>query len=74
VTEDVRRALEAWVAEDPRRGSATWINRARDPLRWDVDGQTYRPTPLVTRMLSEAADITRSPRGLPGGCCPMAAT
>ena len=74
VTEEIRQALGEWIAEDPRRGSATWFNRARDPLRWDLDGQTYRPTPLVARMLSEAADITRSPRGPSWWPCRMAAT
>ena len=63
VTEDIRRSLEQWVAEDPRRGRARWFNRIKDPLRWESDGQTYRPTPLVARMLAEAADVTRSPRG-----------
>ncbi len=63
VTEEIRQALEAWIAEDPRRGTATWFNRVRDPLRWDLDGLTYRPTPLVARMLTEAAEVTRSPRG-----------
>jgi alkylated DNA nucleotide flippase Atl1 len=63
VTEDVRQALENWVAEDPRRGRAAWFNRVKDPIRWEYDQDTYRPTPLVAQMLTEAADVTRSPRG-----------
>jgi len=63
VTPDTRAQLEAWVAEDPRRGRALWFNRAKDPLLWECDGQTYRPTPLVAKMLLEAADVERSPRG-----------
>ena len=63
ITVEVREALESWVAQDPRRGRATWSNRLRDPLRWEYDGHTYRPTPLVAQMLTEAADVTRSPRG-----------
>lgn len=63
VTEDVREAVRAWVAEDPRRGRARWYNRLRDPLLWEADGQTYRPSPLVSAMLVEAAELTRTPRG-----------
>jgi alkylated DNA nucleotide flippase Atl1 len=63
VTEDVRESLENWIAVDPRRGRATWFNRLKDPLRWEYNGQTYRPTPLVAQMLAEAADVNRSPRG-----------
>jgi alkylated DNA nucleotide flippase Atl1 len=63
VTEEIREALERWIAEDPRRGRAVWFNRLPDPLQWEADGETYRPTPLAAQMLAEAADVSRSPRG-----------
>ena len=63
VDEDVRRQLVEWVAQDPSRGRARWYNRLRDPLLWEHDGLTYRPTPIVTSMLVAAAGITRSVRG-----------
>ena len=63
VTAEIRDAVDAWVAEDPRRGRARWYNRLRDPLEWEADGQTYRPSPLVAQILAQAADVTRQPRG-----------
>ena len=63
IDKDLRDRLLAWVAEDPRRGRARWFNRRRDPLEWVYDGQTYRPSPLVSTMLSEAAQVSRSVRG-----------
>lgn len=63
VPPDIRVQVEAWVAEDSRRGRATWFNDVKNPLRWEYDGQTYRPTPLVAKILVEAAEVERSPRG-----------
>ena len=62
-TPEVREQLETWIARDPRRGRARWFNRRRDPLQWEYDGQSYRPSPLVAQMLTEAAEVTRGVRG-----------
>lgn len=63
VTRDVREQVEAWIAEDPRRGRATWQNVRSKCLVWEADGQAYRPTEVVRIILSEAADLDRGVRG-----------
>jgi hypothetical protein len=49
-TEAERQALAAWLAEDSRRGVATWVNDRSKPLVWAADGKRYTPTGLVVRM------------------------
>jgi len=63
VTAEVRAAIEEWVAQDPPRGRAVWHNDRRRPMEWEADGQRYRPTEIVRRMLAEAAGVERSVRG-----------
>jgi hypothetical protein len=43
-------AMAAWLAEDPRRGMATWINERVRPLLWAADGKRYSPSRLVQLM------------------------
>lgn len=62
VMEDVRDQIEAWIAEDPRRGRARWRNDARGALEW-YDGSRRRPTPIVQEVLREAAGLERSVQG-----------
>jgi alkylated DNA nucleotide flippase Atl1/glutathione S-transferase len=57
-TASQRVAIEAWVAEDPDRGRATWRNDASAPLTWAVDGSHWLPTTLARRILLEGADTT----------------
>jgi alkylated DNA nucleotide flippase Atl1 len=63
VTPEVRAAIEAWVAQDPRRGRARWYNDRSKPLAWEYDGGRYRPTEIVRRILADAVGVQRSPRG-----------
>ncbi len=63
VTAEVRASVEAWIAEDPRRGRAIWSNDRRAPLTWEFDGESYRPTAIVSQVLEAAAGISRSARG-----------
>ena len=63
VDADVRELVEEWIAEDPRRGRATWRNDVAKPLTWEYNGQSYRPTGIVSQVLQEAAQIGRSVRG-----------
>lgn len=62
VSAPVRDAVLAWVAEDERRGRATWVNDPRAPLRWEFDGEQYKPTTIV-RFALEAAGSDRSAAG-----------
>jgi alkylated DNA nucleotide flippase Atl1 len=63
VSPDVRAQIDAWILEDPDRGRATWHNHRRGPLEWAVDGERYRPTALVSKIMAEAAGLERSVRG-----------
>ncbi|MFF0297618.1 AIPR family protein [Kitasatospora sp. NPDC004614] len=53
-TEPERAALEAWMAEDVRRGQATWVNHRTKPILWAYDQQRYSPSGLVSKMWWEA--------------------
>ncbi|MCW3843711.1 AIPR family protein [Micromonospora yasonensis] len=53
-TEPERQALAAWLAEDARRGTATWVNNRSRPLVWAADGKRYTPSGLVMRMYALA--------------------
>lgn len=54
VTGPERSALAAWIAEDPRRGRATWARSKSKPLLWELDGMQYSPTALVMKFFEEA--------------------
>lgn len=58
-------ALTPWLAEDPRRGEATWVNDRTRCLVWAVDGRAYSPTRLVLN-LYELADWEEAPVAAPG--------
>lgn len=60
---ETREVIEEWVAEDPRRGRATWSNSVAEPLTWEYDGQKYRPTSIVSLALREATGTTRGTHG-----------
>lgn len=63
VTSDVRDLVKNWITDNPARGRASWVNDVAGPIRWEVDGATWKPTPLVRHILNEAAGIDRSVRG-----------
>lgn len=45
-----RAALRSWLAEDPRRSRASWVNDRSRPILWEADGKRYSPTGLIKRM------------------------
>ncbi|MFG2645979.1 AIPR family protein [Streptomyces sp. NPDC048370] len=51
-------ALKDWLAEDEKRGRATWTRHRTKPIIWAADGRQYSPSGLITRMweLAEWAD------------------
>lgn len=55
--------VTAWVAEDSRRGTATWINNKRSPLAWAFDEKEYTPTGLVQAIYSAAGIAPKTVRG-----------
>lgn len=63
VDAEAQEAILEWIDEDPRRGRAVWSNDARRPLRWEYDGQDYRPSAIVQVALREGAGTERSARG-----------
>jgi hypothetical protein len=51
----VAAAVDAWVAEDPRRGRATWVSDRERPLRWDAGSEeTFTPSGLAKHVIREA--------------------
>ncbi|MFJ8832007.1 hypothetical protein [Micromonospora aurantiaca] len=60
---DARAAIESWVAEEPSRGRATWTADSTGPLRWEGDGNTWRPTTLIRHIIKQASGLDRGGRG-----------
>ncbi|ANZ42155.1 abortive phage infection protein [Lentzea guizhouensis] len=47
-------ALKDWLAEDPKRGRATWIPHRSKPILWAADGKQYSPSGLISHMWEQA--------------------
>lgn len=62
VDAEARERVQEWIAEDPRRGRAAWVNGSK-PLRWEYDDALYRPTTIVKQVLLDATGIVRSVNG-----------
>jgi hypothetical protein len=45
-----RQEVDAWLAADPQRAKATWVNHRMKPLLWAYDGNRYSPSALVTKI------------------------
>ncbi len=58
-------ALTPWLAEDPRRSEATWVNDRTRCLVWAIDGNAYSPTRLVLN-LYELAGWDEAPVAVQG--------
>lgn len=63
VTADVRDAVDEWVAEDPTRGQARWVNANPRCLQWEVDGKTWSASGLVEHIIREASGQAASITG-----------
>ncbi|MEU4695069.1 AIPR family protein [Actinoplanes sp. NPDC023714] len=55
-----RSKFASWLAQEPRRGRATWTNDRAKPLIWEFDREQYSPDGLVQHMTSQ---ITGKPSG-----------
>jgi AIPR protein len=60
-----RDAVDSWLAADPKRAQATWVNHRSAPLLWAYDGQRYSPTALVRRIWT-LADWASRPTAVRG--------
>lgn len=60
----VRDQVNAWIAQDPTRGVASWQNSPSAPLIWGVDGKAWSPTGLVLHIIQEATG--EPPRSIAG--------
>ncbi|MCD9587784.1 AIPR family protein [Streptomyces sp. 8ZJF_21] len=49
-----RDAVSAWLSGGPERYLATWVNDARKPLIWALDGRRYSPSGLVLQIWERA--------------------
>lgn len=63
INEDLRSQITAFLAEDPKRGSATWVNDEKLPIKWDFDGERYTTSTLPRKILQEATGDERTLRG-----------
>jgi hypothetical protein len=62
---ELAAAVDAWVADDRRRGRATWVNDRERPLRWDAGSdETFTPTGLAKHVIREATGQLRD--AIPG--------
>ena len=62
---ELAAAVDAWVADDPRRGRATWVSDRERPLRWDAGSdETFTPTGLAKHVIREATGQLRD--AIPG--------
>ncbi|WP_433160351.1 AIPR family protein [Kribbella sp. CA-247076] len=62
-TRPERVALGPWLAEDPRRGRATWVNNRGAPLLWEADGKRYSPSGLAKHMIRQVGLTTKAVQG-----------
>ncbi|RSN66005.1 abortive phage infection protein [Amycolatopsis sp. WAC 04182] len=53
-------ALAEWLAEDPRRSRATWVNSRTKPILWEADQRQHSPSGLIREMW-QLADWKRQP-------------
>ncbi|MBM7415829.1 MULTISPECIES: AIPR family protein [Nocardiaceae] len=58
-----KSALASWLAEDRRRGRATWTSSRATPLLWEADGKKYSPSGLTKRMLDAVGFATKAVQG-----------
>ncbi|MGW4099088.1 DNA-binding protein [Mycobacterium sp. NPDC004974] len=59
INQDLVAAVDAWVAVDPRRGRAVWVNNRDRPLQWcagPTDQATMTPTTLAKQIVLEATN------------------
>ncbi|MGW3859341.1 AIPR family protein [Micromonospora arida] len=59
-------ALESWLADDPRRAQASWVNDRTRPLLWSIDGRQYAPSGLVQHMWDLAGWEHGRPKAVQG--------
>jgi hypothetical protein len=64
-TETETAAVKDWLAEDPRRARATWVNDRVKCLLWTYDAKRYSASGLVTRIW-ELAGYEKSPVAVQG--------
>ncbi|WP_329007365.1 AIPR family protein [Micromonospora rifamycinica] len=50
ISQAEREAMADWLAADPSRGVATWVNQRVRPILWAADGKRYSPSGLVQKM------------------------
>jgi len=62
LTRETRDLIATWIAENPRRGQATWTPQAQC-LTWAADGQTYTPTGLAQHIYKTVTGQKRAING-----------
>ncbi len=68
LTPELVETVEAWIAEVPERGLATWVRNKDKPLSWNaeaVNDRSWSPTRLARHVVAEATGVDKD--SLPGG-------
>ncbi|MFE6772981.1 AIPR family protein [Streptomyces fimicarius] len=60
-----RDAVSEWLSGNPERYLATWVNDARKPLIWALNGRRYSPSSLVMQIW-ESAEWAEKPAAVQG--------
>lgn len=63
VNEELRSAVEVWLAEDPSRAEGEWTGVPAAPVKWAHTGERGKPSTLATRVLENATGIRRALNG-----------
>lgn len=63
IREEERQKVRDWLAEYPSQGRARWRNNRSQPLLWEEDGEGYRPTTIVSRVVKAATSMERAFQG-----------
>lgn len=66
LNEDMQAKVHAWFEQQPKARTARWQAQRGTPLVWDLDGESYAPTPLALKIIEEATGeaptATQGPR------------
>ena len=65
---DIVDAVDGWIADNPERGTATWVRNRERPLRWLADNdpeRTWQPTTLAKEIVEQATGNRMD--AIPGG-------
>lgn len=52
-TKSRRELVDRWLAANPSKGQATWVNHRSRPLLWENEPRSFAPTPLALKLIEQ---------------------